>query len=77
MVFMMIPIRSLVDSVASKTHASFDLKSLVLLLVRHAGLFLLVLQGIARAIGVFQFLASILDGFIEFHVLKVNEIDSS
>ena len=43
------------DSQASKIHANFDLKSLVLPRVSPCLLFLHVLQGIARAIGVSNF----------------------
>ena len=45
-------IRSLVDSLASRMHASFDLISLVLPRVFPFLLFLHILQGIAGAIGV-------------------------
>ena len=67
--------RSLVDSLASKIHANFGFESLVLLRVSPCILFLRVLQGIAGVIGV-QFLASIPDGFFEFLILRVNEINS-
>ena len=68
--------RSLVDSLASKIHANFDLNSLVC----HGSPILTLLASLARHSGshwYFQFLASILDGFFEFLVLKVNEINSS
>ena len=65
------------DSLASKIHANFDLNLLVLPRVSPCLLFLLVLQSIAGAIGVFQFLASILNGFFEVLVLRVDEINSS
>ena len=48
--------RILVDSLASKIHANLDLKSLVLLWVSPCLLFLQVLQGIAGAVGVSNFL---------------------
>ena len=68
------PFRSLVDSLSSKIHASFDLISLVY----HQFTILTVLSYLARQSGshwCFQFLASILDGLFEFLVLRVNEIN--
>ena len=53
------PIRNRVDSLASKIHANFDLKSLVLLPVSPFLLFLLVLQGIAGTTGVSNFLRAL------------------
>ena len=52
--------RSLVDSLASKIHTSFDLISLVLPRVSPRLHVLLVLQSIARAIGVSNFLRAFL-----------------
>ena len=69
--------RSLVDSLASRIHASVDL----ILIGFTTGLPMLTcLACLARHSGshwCFQFLASILDGFFEFLVLRVNETDSS
>ena len=65
------------DSLASKMHANFDLISFVIA----TGLTMLTLLAcLARHSGsfwCFQFLARILDGFFEFLVLRVNEINSS
>ena len=52
--------RILVDSLASKIHASFDLKSLALPRVSPFLLFLHVLQGMAGAIGVSNFFRAFL-----------------
>ena len=54
------PIRSLVDSLASKINASLDLISLDLPQVTTCWLFLLVLQGMAGATGVSNFLRAFL-----------------
>ena len=54
------PIRILVDSLASRIHANFDLISLVLPRVSTCLLFLLVLQAKAGAIGVSKFLRAFL-----------------
>ena len=67
------------QSIAGPLHAgpfwvaNFDLKSLVLPRVSPCLLFLLVLQIIAGSHWCFQFLASILNGFFKFLVLRVNE----
>ena len=57
--------------------AGFGLVSLVLPRVSPFSLFLHVLQGIAGAIDVSNFLFSIPNGFFEFLVLGVNDINSS
>ena len=71
------PIRSLVDSLASRIHASLDLKSLVLLRVSPCLFFLACLARHGRSHRCFQFLTSIIDGLFELLILRVNEIDRS
>ena len=65
------------DSLASKMHASFDLISLVLPRCHTMLTCLACLAKHSRSHRRFQFLASIIDGFFEFLVLRVNEINSS
>ena len=65
------------DMISMTFAAAVDLKSIVLLRVFPLLFFLLVLQGKAGAIGVSNFLLAIFDDFLELHVLRVNEIDSS
>ena len=72
------PIRSLVDSLASRIHAYLDLKSLVLLRVSPCLFFLhacLARHGWSH--WCFQFSSCILNGFLELLVLRVNETESS
>ena len=61
------------DSSAARIHASFVL----ILLDAPLPQFLIILQGIARATDVSNFLRAVLDGFFEFRVLGVDEIDPS
>ena len=67
------PIRSLVDSSASRIHARFVL----ILLDGPLPQFFRILQSIAGAIDVSQLLTRVLNGLFEFLVLRVNEINPS
>ena len=62
-------IRNLVNSLASKMHANFDLKSLVLLRFSSFWFFLHVLQSIAGAIGVSNF-------FLAFPMFSLSSLSS-
>ena len=68
------PIRSLLDSSASRIHASLVL---ILLDAPLPQFFFIILRVHSRSHRCFQFLTSILDGFFQFLILRVNEIDPS
>ena len=67
------PIRILVDSSASRIHANYVL----ILLDPPLSQFFIILQGKPESHWCFQFLTRVLDGFFEFRILRVGEIDSS
>ena len=68
------PIRSLVDSSASRIHASFVF---ILLDAPLPQFFFYNFAGHSRSNWCFQFLTNILDGFLKFLILRVNEVDPS
>ena len=61
------------DSLASRIHASFVLNLMDAPLPQ----FFVILQGIAGATDVSNFLRAFLMGFFEFRILRVDEIDPS
>ena len=67
------PIRILVDSMASRMHASFVL----FLTDPPLPQCFIILQGIAGATDVSNFLRAKIDGFLEFLILGVDERDST